>query len=149
MAVLRIVEHPDPILYEPTEDVSLLDLNSKHLTELIQNMVDTCIAADGLGLAANQIGSNMRVFVYRKRNDEFEAVLNPEIVSREGRVTHWFEACLSIPGESFKVKRYKRVTIKGFDAEGHPMIIKSGSKKEAFCFQHEIDHLNGITLKLR
>jgi peptide deformylase len=99
------------------------------------------IAAEGIGLSANQIGLNTRVFVARVEN-KFYAVFNPEIIQESKEKNKMDEGCLSIPGVYGLVERPAKVTLKGYDANGRPIKIKAWGLL-ARVFQHEVDHLNG------
>jgi len=145
MGATEIRIYPDPVLRQIAEPVK--DIDSE-----IQKIIDQMFSAmygtpNGIGLAANQIGAKKRVVIFDfKRTKEKEGsplvVINPEIVWSDGSITYE-EACLSIPGFSAKVTRKKRVGLKGYDREGKPIEIEA-KDIEAVCFQHEIDHLNGI-----
>jgi len=146
--IREIVEYPDEILTTPTEAVTGIELHSSHIQTLIEDMIDTCIAEDGLGLAANQVGVNKRIFISRRPlSRQFDVFINPVITKKKGKVTHHGEACLSIPGKYFEVNRFKSVVIESLDRNGEGQLTKSKSKRQAFCFQHEIDHLDGLTLQ--
>jgi peptide deformylase len=145
--ILEIIKHPDPILYTPTEAVSIPELKSGSFQTLIENMIDTCINAEGLALAANQVGVDKSLFVYRKPGTTtFRVMVNPSIIGKKGKLFNKVEACLSMPDESFEVKRYKKIQVSALDRDGLEINIWTKSKKIAQCLQHEIDHLNGITL---
>ncbi len=146
MAVLPIVKHPDPILRAKCKKIRHLD---DHLRRLVDDMVETLHAANGVGLAAPQVGVPLRLFVAELPEDydsphagKTFVLYNPEIVKASGE---WEpeEGCLSIPGWYAKVKRAEVVTVKGRDREGKEVRIKAdGLLGQAF--QHEIEHLDGI-----
>jgi peptide deformylase len=73
--------------------------------------------------------------------------INPVIVKKKGRVTNHGEGCLSLPGKFYEVKRFKSVVMECLDRDGQFQTVKSAYKNQAFCFQHEVDHLNGLTLE--
>jgi peptide deformylase len=105
-------------------------------------MVETMQQANGVGLAAPQIGVSLRLAVLQMPGEEPMAIINPQFVKRSGEqeVT---EGCLSIPGYFGQIKRSASVVVKGLDSEGKAIRIKaSGLMAEAL--EHEIDHLNGI-----
>jgi peptide deformylase len=145
MEKTQIRIYPDPVLRQVAEPVTDIDAR-------IQQIIDQMFSAmygtpNGIGLAANQIGVKKRVAVFDfKRTKQKEGsplvVINPEIVWSDGTITRE-EACLSIPGFSAKVTRKKKVGVKGYDRQGKPIEIEA-EDIEAICFQHEIDHLNGI-----
>ncbi len=114
------------------------------LRALVEDMVETMYESEGVGLAAPQVGRNIRLFVYDispDRNDP-HAVANPRIVEKDGSDT-MEEGCLSVPGLRGRVRRSATVTIEGLDVEGNPLRLEAEGLA-ARCFQHEIDHLDGI-----
>jgi peptide deformylase len=141
--IYAIVKYGDPILEKPSNLISKFDAE---LTELAEDMFATMYAAQGIGLAAPQVGKNIRlavVDVTSGKNPEAKIVLvNPEIVHGEGEKREE-EGCLSIPGFRGYVVRPQFVTIKALDAKGEPFEIR-GEDLLARAFCHEIDHLNGI-----
>lgn len=149
--LLDIVKYPAEILTTPTKLISPEEINSSEIQALIRDMIDTCHYAGGLGLAANQVGSNKSLFVYMDRDSSndtilFSAVINPVIVSKKEKMVSKGEGCLSIPGVRFNVKRFKKITLTGLDYHGHEVNVRTKSKKLAVVIQHEMDHLAGITL---
>jgi len=141
--IYPIVKYGDPILEKPSNNISKFDAE---LAELAEDMFATMYAAQGIGLAAPQIGKNIRltvVDVTSGKNPEAKIVLvNPEIIAAEGEKREE-EGCLSIPGFRGYVVRPQFVTIKAQDAKGEPFEIR-GEDLLARAFCHEIDHLNGI-----
>lgn len=131
----------DPALRQPAEPVAEVD---DEVRELVRDLMDTMYEADGIGLAAPQIGVSLRVFVYDVREPEAPAgaLINPEIVEREG-VVKGEEGCLSVPGLSEIVERSERVVVRGLDAEGREVEIEA-EELLARCLQHEHDHLDGV-----
>jgi len=105
-------------------------------------MVETMQVEGGVGLAAPQIGKNIRLIVLQMPDEEPFAMINPEIIKREGE-REIMEACLSIPGYEGLVKRSITVTAKGINESGKQMRIKA-SGLLAQALEHEIDHLDGI-----
>jgi len=147
MTILKIVECPDDILSNATEDVSAVEIKSETIQTLIQDMIDTCHDSGGLGLAANQIGVNKSILVYcMPGTNNYSTLINPVIIAKSGRITSRGEGCLSIPGQYFVTKRFKQIKVEALNADGESGSIKTKSKKVAKILQHEIDHLNGITL---
>jgi len=131
----------DPALREKCRPV---DEMSAEIGRLIDDLVETMYAADGIGLAAPQIGVPLRVFVYDVRDDGVPpgALVNPEIVDRTGVVKEE-EGCLSIPGLSELVERAARVVVRGLDADGEPVEVEADGLLSR-CLQHENDHLDGV-----
>ncbi len=139
MAVLRIRMFGDPVLREKTREVTkVTDLHRR----LIADMIDTMREAPGVGLAGPQVGVLERIFVW-ETDDEFGAVINPVIVARSEETFTEEEGCLSIPGLAYNVERNLEVTVEGLDADGEPISL-SANDLRARCFQHEIDHLDGV-----
>ena len=141
MAVLPIRVFPDPVLREPAAPVAEID---DSVRKLISDMAQTMEAAEGAGLAAPQVGVQRRVFVYRLGDEEGEihALINPEIVEREGTITA-DEGCLSIPGLYYPVERALKVRVRALDADGE-VVEYEGEELEARVIQHELDHLDGV-----
>lgn len=138
MAVLKIVKLGDPVLRQPTEPVTTI---TKKISRLIQNMIETMYAADGVGLAAPQVGVSKKIVVIDVGDGPI-VLINPKIVSGSGEDID-VEGCLSIPGKQAYVKRMAEVVVEALDGEGKPIKIE-GRGYLARALQHEIDHLNGI-----
>jgi len=141
--IYNIVKYGDPILEKPTVAVKKFDAEFEQLTE---DMFASMYAAQGVGLAAPQIGLTFRVAVVdvtAGKNPEAKIVLaNPEIIHAEGEVREE-EGCLSIPGFRGYVMRPQFVTVKAQNAKGESFEIR-GENLLARAFCHEIDHLNGV-----
>lgn len=140
MAIRKIIYLPDPRLRQNSQPVTTFD---DELQILIDDMFDTMYNARGVGLAAPQIGINLRLSVVDVIGDKTQqlVLINPEIIHTEGEVTYQ-EGCLSVPGAYDEVVRADSVTIKALDRHGQPFeMTANGLLGE--CFQHEIDHLNG------
>ena len=150
MAVHPIRIAGDPVLHNPVRKVESFD---DELRTLVDDMFETMAAARGVGLAANQIGVDLRVFVY-DCPDDFEdvqhrgVVINPELRTSELPETmpdpddDW-EGCLSVPGEQFPTGRADWAKVTGVDLDGAPVEVE-GRGFFARCLQHETDHLNGL-----
>jgi peptide deformylase len=143
MAVRPILTVPDPILRQKAKRVKTIDNSIK---KLIADMRETLMSANGVGLAAPQVGVSLRVIVISiphkdQKNDEY-CLINPEIVRRTGeRVVR--EGCLSIPGYIGEIMRSEQVRVKGIDAAGKELKLRAeGLLAEAL--EHEIDHINGV-----
>jgi len=139
----RILTYGHPILRQATRPVA--NLNGD-LDRLIDDMVATIVAAPGMGLAANQVGSPLRVFVANPSEDHDPSrllvVINPELVEADGELVTE-EGCLSIPDFRDEVRRARRVLVRGLDRAGRPIEVE-GEDLLARIFQHELDHLNGV-----
>lgn len=144
MALLEILQYPDPVLKKVSEPVSEI---TGEIKTLIQDMLETLYDAPGIGLAAPQVGRLKRVIVldldYRSADMRKPTVLiNPEIISCEGEI-FFEEACLSVPEYSAEVARSEKVKVRAFNEKAEEVII-SGEGLLSVALQHEIDHLNGI-----
>jgi peptide deformylase len=146
--IREIVKYPDPILQRPTERVAEF---SEELRALAADMFESMYKAQGIGLAAPQIGVSKRITVIdlsNKQNPADQIVLvNPDIVFREGK-QHEEEGCLSLPDIRDKVTRAARVKVQAQDLNGNPIELE-GTELLARAFQHEIDHLDGILFPWR
>lgn len=149
MAVRPIRIIGDPVLHKATRPVTEFD---DELRTLVADMFDTMAAADGVGLAANQVGVDLRVFVYDCPDDETGehlkgVVVNPVLETSELPETmpdpedDW-EGCLSVPGEQYPTGRAVSAKVAGVDLDGSPVEV-SGHGFIARCLQHETDHLDG------
>lgn len=148
MAILDIVLHPHPSLYKPAETVTTFD---EKLHTLLDDMAETMYAANGIGLAANQVDVLQRVILIDPAPVDEEPqlleLINPKIIHKEGQIT-WEEGCLSFPGVYEKVKRANACTVQYQDRHGNPQEI-SGEELLAVVLQHEIDHIDGICFTQR
>jgi len=140
MALLPILEFPDPRLRTKAAPVEVVDAS---IRKLIDDMFETMYAAPGIGLAATQVNVHKRVLVVDITEDRSMplALINPEIVSREG-VEETEEGCLSVPGIYDKVTRAERIRVRTLDRNGKQIEIEADGLL-AVCIQHEMDHLEG------
>lgn len=138
MAVYQIVEIGAEVLREKAKEVK--EVNSS-IVKLLDNMVDTMRAAEGVGLAAPQIGVSKRVIVVQV-DDKLVELINPVILEKEGANTAE-EGCLSIPKITGDVVRAAKVRVQGLNRQGE-MVDISADRLLARALQHEIDHLEGI-----
>ena len=149
MTMLEIITIGDERLRRKSRPIRRFD---KKLRKFADDMVETMRIADGVGLAAPQVGVNQRLIVVEMPEEGFEddpqagklfVVINPEIVRAQGEKEPGDEGCLSIPGYIGEVMRHPVITVKGQDVNGKNIRIKAYDFL-ARAFQHEIDHLNGI-----
>lgn len=114
--------------------------------QLVQDMVETMYKAPGVGLAAPQVGVGQRIMVTDtsggEKEDNLLVIINPEIVSTDGE-QYEEEGCLSIPGFCERVRRPKKIVVRGLDMDGREIILE-GQDLLARAFCHEMDHLNGV-----
>ncbi|MFF0558742.1 peptide deformylase [Streptomyces sp. NPDC004266] len=133
----------DPVLHTPCAPVT--DFGPE-LARLVEDMFATMYAAHGVGLAANQVGVGLRVFVYDCPDDEENRhlghVVNPRLVEADGDVIPGPEGCLSLPGLEAPTPRFDRAVVEGVRLDGTPIRIE-GTGFFARCLQHETDHLEG------
>jgi len=129
----------DSVLRQKAKRVPTIDSS---IQRLIDDMMETMRQANGVGLAAPQVGVPLRAVVFQMPGEEPIAIINPEIVKRAGEreVT---ESCLSVPGYAGEIKRSVSVTVKGLDQQGKKIRIKATGLM-AQALEHELDHLNGI-----
>jgi peptide deformylase len=150
MALLEILTFPDPRLAKKASAVESVDPS---ITQLIEDMFETMYEAEGVGLAAPQVGVSKRIIVVDcgKREAEEErplkakepyAIVNPVITAKDGKLV-WEEGCLSVPGYTDEVERAATVRVEGLDKHGAPIAIEAEGLL-AVCLQHEIDHLEGV-----
>ena len=143
MTVKKIVLYPDPVLLRTSARIEKFDEN---LVSLTKDLIDTMYDADGVGLAAPQIGINKRIFVMDcSREDEDKdcrVIINPEIEHISEELGSYKEGCLSIPGVTEEISRPKIVKVLYQDING---VLQKGTLDNlwSICFQHELDHLNG------
>ncbi|NLV15855.1 MAG: peptide deformylase [Syntrophomonadaceae bacterium] len=138
MAVYKVVLMGDPILKQKAKPVRKIN---DSIVRLLDNLRDTLIKYDGVGLAAPQIGVSKRVIVV-DTDEEYYELINPEILEAEGEESA-IEGCLSVPELNGQVIRNARVLVKGLDRQGQEISIDAEGVA-ARAFQHEIDHLDGI-----
>lgn len=147
MAILEIIDVPHPTLKKVAEPVKPHEIDDD-LRVLISNMIETMKEAQGVGLAAPQVNVSKRILIADPGAQEGQSdplvFINPEIVSHSGE-NIFEEGCLSIPEFSANIKRSKKIKVKYLDAHGKEQSIEDDGFL-ATILQHEIDHLNGITM---
>lgn len=137
MAIIEIRKYPDKILLTRCKEVSVVD---GEIRRLLDDMAQTMYAVEGIGLAAPQIGLDMRLIVV-DIGQGLMKLINPKIIAREGK-SILEEGCLSVTDVTAKVKRAARVTVSALNTYGKPELIKAEGLL-AHALQQEIDHLNG------
>lgn len=140
MAILKILEFPDPRLRTKAAPIAVVD---DGLRALIADMFETMYAAPGIGLAATQVDVHRRLLVADVSSDKSEphALINPEILEKDG-VTVSDEGCLSVPGYYEEVERAQHIRFRYLDRQGEPQEMEAEDLL-AVCIQHEMDHLEG------
>ena len=139
MAVLPVLAADKPVLRQKAKKVSIIDSS---IQRLIDDMIETCAAVGGVGLAAPQVGVPLRIAVIELPDEEPRVLINPEIVKTSGERTVE-EGCLSLPGYRGTIIRSEKVTAKALDRKGRAVRIKAEGLL-AQALQHEIDHINGV-----
>jgi peptide deformylase len=140
MSSYSVRVYGDPVLKQPAREIDQVD---GALVRLVDDMVDTMYDAEGVGLAAPQVGIQKRLFVYDV-GDGPDAIINPSIVEASGEWYH-AEGCLSIPGLRLGIVRPDKVHVVGYDLDGAEVSIEA-DEFLGRVFQHEIDHLDGVLM---
>jgi peptide deformylase len=142
MTILEILQYPNENLKKKAANVNKIDIN---IIKTANNMIDTMLLYKGIGLAATQVNFNKKIIVINANSNIMPLIIiNPKIINKRG-INAEIEGCLSFPNVFIKVKRNKIIKTKIYDINGkmHNIIA---DKLLSICIQHEIDHLNGITL---
>ena len=146
--ILKIVKYPEPVLQQPGEPVTEFD---NKLRSFVDDMFETMYVSQGIGLAAQQVGVAKRVTVIDLSQGKDAAqkltLINPEIILSEGKM-YEEEGCLSFPDIREKVSRAAKVRIRAQDVKGK-WFEMDGEELLSRCFQHEIDHLDGVLFIFR
>lgn len=141
MALLNILRYPDPRLHTVAKPVSAVD---ERIRKLVDDMLDTMYAAEGVGLAATQVDVHERVIVIdtSEGRNEPRVLINPELTWRSEEMIFGDEGCLSVPAIYDKVQRHARVRVRALGRDGEPHEFDAEGLL-AVCVQHEMDHLVG------
>ena len=142
MAILPITKYPNPLLRQVSKPLSREQILLPDTQRLIDDMIETMWAVDGIGLAAVQVNLLMRLAIITE-DDTPIAIINPRIITGSFRKENLEQGCLSVPGYRGVVRRPKSVTIEALDREGNPLRL-TGEGLIAHIIQHEIDHMNGV-----
>ena len=139
--LLEIKTFPNPILKKIAEEVKVI---TPELVQLSKDMIETMYAKSGVGLAAPQIGKSIRLIVMDCSDERNKPVVffNPVVKDGLGKMVDT-EGCLSVPGVEAKVQRFAEIIMTGQNEKGEQVAIPA-SELYCRCFQHEIDHLNGV-----
>lgn len=140
MAILQILQYPDPRLHKVAKRVETITLE---IRKLVSDMAETMYKAPGIGLAATQVDVHLQVIVMdlSELHDDLLVLINPELLNSEGE-SKCEEGCLSVPGIYDKVERAERVTVQAMNIKGEKFKIDAEGLL-AVCIQHEMDHLQG------
>jgi peptide deformylase len=141
MALLTILRYPDQRLHTVARPVEVVD---DRIRRLVDDMLETMYAAEGVGLAATQVDVHERVIVMdtSETRDQPLVLINPELVARSDDMNVVEEGCLSVPTIYDKVRRHARVAVRALDRDGQ-VFEREASGLTAVCIQHEMDHLMG------
>ena len=139
MAILEIKKYPDPILRKKSQEVEVV---TEEIKKLGQDMLETMLANQGIGLAAPQVGVLKRIIVVQTEKGP-QIFINPKIIKKSQETIIGEEGCLSFFGLFLKIKRAKEVEVEALDENGEKISLKAEGLP-ARVFQHEIDHLEGI-----
>lgn len=147
MAVLPVVIHPDPVLRRKCDIITEI---TPEIIQLLDDMLDTMYAEEGIGLAAPQVNHALRLIVLDVEQEDGKRgnplrMINPEIIAKSDRLTVLDEGCLSLPKMRVEIARPDEVTVRYMDVDGKIQEIH-GTELLAKALQHEIDHLNGVLI---
>lgn len=149
---MEIIKIPDKILAKKTEIAVIADIKNGLHKELISDMRQAMVEHSGVGLAANQVGKDISIFVIDKKlaeeNNVPDVFINPEITEYSKETDETEEGCLSIPDYWAPIKRAKKIKFKAVNESGDKLKLKARGFL-ARVLQHETDHLNGIVIKDR
>ena len=141
MSLLSILRYPDPRLHTVAKPVAEVD---ERIRRLVDDLLETMYANDGVGLAATQVDVHERVIVMdtSESRDQPRVLINPELIACSDEMVQGEEGCLSVPQIYDKVPRHARVTLRARDRDG-VVYERAAEGLEAVCIQHEMDHLVG------
>lgn len=145
-SILPIVKLGDPALRAPAQPLAPERISDPDVQALIDDMVESMVAARGVGLAAPQVGAEIQLFVYQVPGPPeipLHVVINPMLTPQAGEMLYEWEGCLSVPDLRGLVPRHPAVRVQGLDREGQPLDYLAAGF-EARIVQHEFDHLNGV-----
>jgi peptide deformylase len=141
MSVLDVKKYPDPILRKRASEIGEI---TPEIRKLAEDMAETMLKEDGVGLAGPQVGISKKIIAVQTESGP-SVFINPKITKKYGEKVSTEEGCLSLPGIWLKIKRSEGVEIEAIDLDGKKLNIKAEGF-QARVFQHEIDHLNGVLI---
>ena len=142
MAILNIVTDGDPVLRKRAAEVEIKELSTPKFKQFLEDMLETMYAANGIGIAAPQVGESVRVFIAESGKGPI-ALINPVFTKKSWKLLKGEEGCLSVPGKFDKVLRHKSLSVEAFTTNGQHIAFTA----EGFfarVLQHEMDHLDGL-----
>lgn len=140
---LPIIFDPSPMLRARAKEIPEVEITTSAFQKLIDDMIETMYALNGVGIAGPQVGESRRIIIAEQGEKNPIALVNPAIISKSFRKVASEEGCLSVPGMYGTVKRYKAVKVQALDRNGKSVEIQDDALL-AIILQHEIDHLDGI-----
>lgn len=142
-----LIYYPDPILNKISEEVQPQDIQTKEIYDIVVNMMQVLMHSNGIAIAAPQIGINKRIIIISRNKliKQYQVLFNPIIKAKRSNIWSRNEGCLSIPKIRVDIKRSKYISGEAYDENGILIKLKE-QKTSAIVLQHEIDHLNGITM---
>ena len=140
MAILEILNYPDPRLHTVAKPIKEVDAS---IRRLIDDMAETMYAAPGIGLAATQVNQHIQLLIIdtSEEKNQLQVFINPKIIEKDGE-REFEEGCLSVPGVYETVTRAAHIKVEALDRNGKPFTLEAEGLL-AVCIQHEIDHLLG------
>lgn len=142
MAVREIRKDGDPVLRQKAREIDPKELGTEDFRQLVIDMIETMKAANGVGIAAPQVGESIRLFIAESADGPM-ALVNPVFAKKSWKSAWDEEGCLSVPGRFGRVKRARSVTVEALTAEGEPIKF-TATAFFARILQHEMDHLDGV-----
>ncbi len=142
MAVRQIRIDGDPVLRQRAKEIDKNELGTPELRQLVSDMIETMKAANGVGIAAPQVGESVRLFIAESADGPV-ALVNPVFTKKSWKTAKDEEGCLSVPGKFDTVKRWLSVSVEALSVDGEPVKF-AASGYFARILQHELDHLDGI-----
>lgn len=143
MATLPVLTIPLPSLRERSRELEGHEITTPEFQQFLDALIETMFIEDGIGIAAPQVGKNIRAIIVNLKKEGPTAFMNPVITKTSEATIVGEEGCLSVPGKYGLVRRHKRVTMKALNRHGRTVELEV-SGLFAVVFQHEIDHLDGI-----
>ncbi len=139
---LKVITYPNEILREVSHEITVEETKSPQMQAFFNDLAQTMVKEDGVGIAAPQVGKNIRVIAVNTKSGP-EIFINPKITFRSSTKIKGEEGCLSVPGVYGIVERYKKINVSALNKHGEE-IIPDTDGFLSIVFQHEIDHLDGI-----
>ncbi|USN53874.1 MAG: peptide deformylase [Candidatus Nomurabacteria bacterium] len=141
MAHLHVTQYNEESIRQPSKAVTLDDIRAGTFRKLVKDMLETMYAENGIGIAAPQVGVNLRIIIVETKDGPI-VMMNPVIQKKSLRKETVEEGCLSVKGIFGPVPRHRSLTVKGYDEKGESYTMQAEGLL-ARIFQHEVDHLNG------